>query len=158
MAETDIHALTLMPPEIPGKSSVGYLLRTFAANGRPWSRQRFKTDGFNLANLLLGGEREAFATYLGSDAAFGRGMPTSITKKRVVVAGEELHRDDWTTLRRQWCPCCWRGDLAAAADPARPPHWNVHRRSWWEAAAVTTCPIHSVRLERTCPVCAVEIT
>lgn len=157
MLETGVQALTLLPHEIPGESSAGYLLRAFAVNGRPWSRQRLKNEGLDLAGFLLGGEREGFAAYLGPDASFGNGMPTSITKRRVVVAGQELHRDDWTTSFRQWCPRCWKDDLANA-DPPRPAHWNLHRRFWWEAAAIATCPIHAVRLERTCPTCEAEIT
>lgn len=39
----------------------------------------------------------------------------------------------------------------AANSGQRPKEWNVHRRFWWNVAAIGTCPYHHVRLRDVCP-------
>ena len=150
--------LTIIPPVIDGESAAAHLLRAFDVNGEPWSRERIRTAGHSMSDILQGRAAGPLADRLGrGEDAFRGWTPTEITKRKVVIAGEVIHRDDWTTNVRRWCPCCWRDDLRRTPS-GRHAHWNIHRRFWWDVAAVGTCPLHHVRLEASCPNCGTGVT
>ena len=150
--------LTIIPPVIDGESAAAHLLRAFDVNGEPWSRERLRTAGHSMSDILQGRAAGPLADRLGrGEDAFRGWTPTEITKKKVVIADEVVHRDDWTTNVRRWCPCCWQDDLRRTPS-GRHAHWNIHRRFWWDVAAVGTCPLHHVRLEGSCPICRTGVT
>jgi len=150
--------LTIIPPVIDGESAAGHLLRAFDINGEPWSRERLRTAGHSLSGILQGRAAQPLADRLGrGEDTFRSWTPSGVTKRKVMIAGEEIHRDDWTTNVRRWCPHCWRDDLRGTRT-GRHAHWNIHRRFWWDVAAVHTCPLHEVRLSDACPTCGVGVT
>jgi len=150
--------LTIIPPVVEGESAAAHLLRAFDVNGEPWSRERLRSAGHALSDILQGRAAKPLADRLGRDGEpFLRWTPAEVTKRRVVIAGEEIHRDDWTTNARRWCPRCWDDDLRRPRS-GRHAHWNVHRRFWWDVAAVRTCPVHHVLLAAACPTCGVDVT
>ena len=150
--------LTVIPPVIDGESAAAHLLRAFDINGEPWSRERLRTAGHALNDILQGRAAGPLADRLGrGEDAFRRWTPAEVTKRKVVIAGEEIHRDDWTTNVRRWCPCCWQDDLRRTPS-GRHAHWNIHRRFWWDVAAVGTCPLHHFRLATACPSCGTAVT
>lgn len=150
--------LTIIPPVIDGESAAAHLMRAFDVNGEPWSRERLRTAGHSLGAILQGRAAKTLADRVGrGEDAFMRWTPVAVTKRKVLVAGEEIHRDDWTTNERRWCPCCWRDDLRGTPR-GRHAHWNIHRRFWWDVAAVDTCPLHGVRLAAACPTCGTGVT
>ncbi|BBU63065.1 hypothetical protein MSC49_30000 [Methylosinus sp. C49] len=151
--------LRLRAPRLPIESAQGHLMRMFEINGEPWSRERFRSRGLNLAEFMLGDVDASLRAFIGADPAdFAASTARVISKKQVLVAGEILHRDDWTTRTRRWCPACWRQDFSDETIVARSPGWRVHRRFWWDVASVLTCPIHAVRLEVACPTCGDPLT
>ncbi|MCJ2142861.1 TniQ family protein [Methylobacterium sp. E-066] len=150
--------LTIIPPVMDGESAAAHLLRAFDINGEPWSRERLKKVGHSLTDILQGRADQPLADRLGrSEKEFLKWSPAEVTKRKVLIGSEQLHRDDWTTSERRWCPCCWKNDLCEPS-LGRHGHWNIYRRFWWDVAAVETCPLHKVRLATSCPVCGVNVT
>ena len=145
--------LRLRPMVLPGESPGAHLMRLFEINGWPWSRERFRSRGLNISQVFYGSNDAVFQAFEMDLAPFAMTAARVHSYKLVTVAGEQLHRDDWSTLVRQWCPKCFQDDLHDESLGGRSPGWRVHRRFWWDAMSVTTCPIHAVRLERLCPVC-----
>ncbi len=141
------------PSPLPFESAPGFLMRLFEINGAPWSRERFRTRGVRLAEILAGENDDAFRAFGLDPGLFSATTARVHSKKVVTVAGEELHRDDWSTHARRWCPCCFADDFRDESLGGRFPGWRPHRRFWWDVAAIPTCPIHKVRLERDCPTC-----
>lgn len=150
--------LTIIPPVLKGETAAAHLLRAFDINGEPWSRERLRTAGHTLSDILQGRTAKPFLDFLGrDDDMVRRWTPAEVTKRGVTLGGEKLHRDDWTTSERRWCPCCWEDDLRAPPS-GRHLHWNIYRRFWWDVAVVKTCPIHCTRLATTCMTCGTDVT
>ncbi|WP_237215273.1 TniQ family protein [Falsiroseomonas oryziterrae] len=85
-------------------------------------------------------EGAAFGRLLNLDAERHRGMsnwhPARGTTAVMGVAMSTDATDLWT---RQVCPCCLRD--------------SAHHRAAWLVAAIPVCPVHGVRLLRSCPDC-----
>lgn len=147
--------LTVLPPPISGESAAGFLMRAFAANGRDWSPHALRADGFSAPDILAGEVEAPLRHYAGIALAESGLVAPQIIGARVVIGREKLHRRDYTTRLRRWCPCCWQDDRRRTE--ARRPHWNLHRRVLWDIAPVETCPVHRVRLATSCPQCGEEV-
>ncbi len=142
----------LTPPPFIHESAADYLMRLSFINGVPLSRKFMRSLGFNLSDCLHGRDIDSILAKINRTdlQILKQFTPEVTTKKRVRMNGQELHRDDWTTQRRRWCPDCWRGDQSGPMY-GRSQNWALHRRFWWNVTAVSTCPIHCVRLEEMCP-------
>jgi hypothetical protein len=149
----------LRPQILADESATGYLLRAFEINGFRWSPEKFAGMGFSLSEILKGKSESALREIVGVDvSSFAAATADVRSTTRVVLAGEELRRLDWTTSARRWCPACFAGDFANVSLGGRLPGWRLHRRFWWDVASVQTCPVHHVRLENACPECKVPVT
>ncbi|KAA2235864.1 TniQ family protein [Salinarimonas soli] len=144
--------LTVVPTPIPGESGPGYLMRAFSINGQGWSRDQFRVSGFSIAAVVHGDLAGPVRAYLGCEGVPDCLVSPVVTGTRVALFGEELHRDDWTSRQRRWCPDCWRGDLSAAGGQRR-AYWGIYRRPWWDVTAISACPTHRVRLAAHYPDC-----
>lgn len=154
---TDATRLTVKPSVIAGETAPAYLLRAFGINGKRWNRERLAADGLAIAGVVHGDADAAVEAYVGQGIGpFVAIDAKSLDANRIMVGGETLRRDDWTSRDRRWCPACWKDDLASAAS-GRHPHWNIHRRHWWDVTAIGSCPIHDVALKGDCPTCGVAI-
>ncbi|MFC6737806.1 hypothetical protein [Methylobacterium tardum] len=75
--------LTIIPPVIDGESAAAHLLRAFDVNGEPWSRERLRTAGHSMSDILQG--RAAGPSRIGSAVArtrSGVGRPPRSPRKR----------------------------------------------------------------------------
>lgn len=153
----DAAMLTVKPPVIAGETAPAYLLRAFGINGKRWNRERLAADGLAIAGVVHVDADAAIEAYVGRGVGpFVAIDAKTVDANRIMVGGETLRRDDWTSRDRRWCPACWQDDLATAAS-GRHPHWNIHRRHWWDVTAIGRCPIHDVTLRGDCPTCGVAI-
>ncbi len=78
--------------------------------------------------------------------------------KRLVLAGETVRKSGnaaFGTAFGRVCTECLRLDMETRAGPAACRTW---RRSWWDVAAISACPIHNRTLISTCPHCGVAFS
>ncbi|MER9674590.1 hypothetical protein [Mesorhizobium sp. M0208] len=73
--------------------------------------------------------------------------------KRLVLAGETITKSGNTgTAFGRVCTDCLKLDMETRAGPTAHRPW---RRSWWDVAPISTCPIHGRVLLSACPHCGV---
>lgn len=143
----------IVPAAYPAESAQDYLMRALQINGARWSARGFEANGKNIWQMLLGNDLSALHEFGLSPETFAGTTARVRSKTLVGIGREEISRRDWTTHSRRWCPLCLQHDPDDETLPARKPGWRHHRRFWWDALCIGTCPIHHVMLETRCPVC-----
>lgn len=145
-------------PSYPDESAADYIIRLFEVRGMPWRPSKIQWFGTQLFDLLNGKYTDILRALSDQDpSSFIATTPISRSTKVVEIAGREIHRFEFTTFQRRWCPACFREDLDNTDLKARTPQWRVHRRWWWNMTSIRSCPIHHARLERVCPECGVNL-
>lgn len=146
-------------PVLSEESASDHLLRLFEIEDRVWSRERLKNIGVKTGELLVGKWEDVLPRFTTVDLSRLKATtPIVHSKKKVTTAAGVIHRDEWSTLARRWCPACFAADLEDESIEGRHADWRVHRRWWWGLISIRTCPDHGVRIEDRCPTCGVEIS
>ena len=129
----------------------GYVLRLVEANGYAWRGCKLREVGANLANLANGIDLEFARLHGRADIEhLVFSTPRRCEASHYRMCGQILHRSQLVFGRKRFCTACWIEDRARpdAHGPGSP-----YLRCWWSVAAVTACPIHSVKLTDRCFVC-----
>jgi hypothetical protein len=147
----------ILPSPYPDESAQGYLLRAHDINGARWSDWGFRNRRLSFWSLMDSRDLSALNDLGLSSDRFALTTIRIRSKSSVALGGEEFRRVDWTTVTRRWCPACFEQDRNDESLAGRNAGWRFHRRFWWDALCVDTCPIHCVRLEKACPDCGEDL-
>ena len=142
----------IRPPYILGETACSYALRLVGANGYDWRRSTFASRGIPMQDLTRG-TTSALASLL--DRATVERIewftPRASGIGKVTLCGEAFQTSQVLYDRQRFCVGCWAEDASRKIRSDRMP---LHLRGWWSVAALSSCPIHSIRLDDHCADCS----
>ena len=142
----------IRPPYILGETACSYALRLVGANGYDWRRSTFASRGIPMQDLTRG-TTSALASLL--DRATVERIewftPRASGIGKVTLCGEAFQTSQVLYDRQRFCVGCWAEDANRKIRSDRIP---LHLRGWWSVAALSSCPIHSIRLDDHCADCS----
>jgi hypothetical protein len=111
--------------------------------------------GMKLTDLMRGDHREAIAAFAGLDIALLAESPVLLPSQKATwtIRGEDVSTTDWTTKRRQYCPACFRDDIAQARRLRTDRDHLLYHRGIWDFSSIDTCQIHGLQLINICERC-----
>lgn len=142
----------IRPPYILGETAGGYMLRLVDANGYDWRRWSFASRGIAMKDLTHG-KTSAFAKIV-DPATIERiewFTPKISENGGVTLCGEAFQLSQILYDQQRFCVGCWSEDFGREGSLRIKP---LHLRGWWSVAALSACPIHSIRLEVHCADCS----
>ncbi|WP_280140073.1 TniQ family protein [Aureimonas jatrophae] len=131
-----------------GEDASSYTLRLTETHGFGSVRRFMGEAGLRRGDLSTG---TGFARL----ARIGRCDPRGLWRESAVgrrsgvqIAGQQLHRYQWSSTVRRFCPSCFRDDVMRnRSDLSRPVMWS---RVWWGVTDIMTCHVHRRLLASTC--------